>query len=395
VGRLCILADNEIHAMNILHSTDQHDRAKYGIAFAVNEIIAQTSPLLSPHGAVSLLSAAGADVDVPAGTSHFCSQANAAWSGRWRFVPHYRETCERVIRAQDIAVLHMHGVWTHPTFAANRAALRCGVPTVLTTHGHLMPWALRQPGRLGALRKKLYLKLMNKPLFQTISALHAITPPERDGLHELFPGKRIEVIPNAIDLVQFDRLAPSGPSGPIERYFLFVGRLHPGKGVDVLVDAFMRANISRDWRLIVVGPPEDAEYADRVRRAATSGERGSSIEWRGPVWDPAEKYALMRGAWAVVLPSHSEVISFVNLEASACCTPTITTPHTGLSDWEEGGGVLAEPDVASLRAAIEASTRWSETERDERGRASRGLVEQRYSTSATAPRWVELYSSLC
>ena len=381
--------------MNILNATDQHDRAKYGIAFAVNEIMAQTSAVLSPQGTVSLISTAGADLGVPAGTFHYSSQGSIGWSGRWRYTPDYQGTCERIIREQDIAVLHMHGVWTHPTFAANRAALRCGVPTVLTNHGHLMPWALRQPGRLGALRKQLYLRLMKDRLFQSISVLHAITPLERNGLHDLFPRKRIEVIPNSIDLAQLDRVASSEPVGANTRYILFVGRLHPGKGVDLLIEAFMHADISRDWRLVIVGPPEDAAYADQVRRAAAAGERGTLIEWRGPIWDPSEKYALMRGAWIVVVPSHSEVISFVNLEASACGTPTITTPHTGLSDWEDGGGVLTEADATSLGAAIEACTRWSEPERNQRGLASRRLVEQRYSTSATAPRWVELYRSLC
>ncbi len=135
--------------MNILNTTDQHDRAKYGIAFAVNEIMAQTSAVLSPQGAVSLMSTGNPDVEVPAGTLHYCSQPSTPWSGRWRYTPDYQEMCERIIREQEIAALHMHGVWTHPTFAANRAALRCGIPTVLTNHGQLMPWALRQPGRLG------------------------------------------------------------------------------------------------------------------------------------------------------------------------------------------------------------------------------------------------------
>jgi len=381
--------------MNILNTTDQHDRAKYGIAFAVNEIMAQTSAILSPQGTVSLMSTGNPDVEVPAGTLHHCSQPSTPWSGRWRYTPGYQDMCERIIREQEIAVLHMHGVWTHPTFAANRAALRCGIPTVLTNHGHLMPWALRQPGRLGALRKQVYLKLMREHLFQSISVLHAITSLDKNGLHALFPGKRIEVIPNSIDLAQLDSIAAPEPAAVNSRYFLFVGRLHPVKGVDLLIEAFMHADISRDWRLLIVGPPDDAAYADRLHRAAAASERGSLIEWRGPIWDPAEKYALMRGAWAAVVPSYSEVISFVNLEASACGTPTITTPHTGLSDWEEGGGMLAEPDVASLRLVMEACAQWSEGERNARGLASRRLVEQRYSTAATAPRWVELYRSLC
>jgi glycosyltransferase involved in cell wall biosynthesis len=382
--------------MNILHATDQHIHAKQGVAFAVNEIMAQTASALSSRGRVALVGAGPADLGVPEGTLHYQTQQSASWSGRWRYTPDYQPLCERIIREHGIDVVHMHGVWTHPTFAANRAALRCGVPTVLTSHAQLMPWALRQPSALGALKKQAYLRVMNGPLYRSISLLHAITVLERDVLHDLFPRRPVEVIPNSLDLAKIDLAADrAAPATDDTRYLLFVGRLHPQKGVELLVEAFARADLPRDWRLIIVGPPEDQAYADRVQRAASSSGRGGLIEWRGPIWDPAEKYALMRGAWAIVVPSHIEVVGMVNLEASACNTPSITTFATGLSDWAEGGGLLIETNADALTAALTACSRWSEHERTERGQASRKLVEQRYSTEATTPRWVELYRSLC
>jgi glycosyltransferase involved in cell wall biosynthesis len=103
----------------------------------------------------------------------------------------------------------------------------------------------------------------------------------------------------------------------------------------------------------------------------------------------------MRDAWVTVVPSHTEVISLVNLEASACLTPTITTTATGLTDWTEGGGLLIEPAVAALATALSQTARWSDQERWERGVASRRLVERRYSAKAVMPGWMELYRSLC
>ena len=381
--------------MNILNATDQHTHAKQGVAFAVNEIMAQTVGALSSQARVSLISAGNADVGVPQGANHYRSQPSVSWSGRWHYTPDYQALCRRIIRENRIDIVHLHGAWTHPTFAANRAALRCGVPTVLTNHGQLMPWALRQPGTLGALKKRAYLRLMKERLFQSVSVLHAITLLERDVLHSLFPRSRIEVIPNALDLAEIDRLAVPAPVRINSPYILFVGRLHPQKGVDLLIEAFGRAGIPCDWRLVVVGPPEDAAYASRLHRAAAASERGPAIDWLGAIWDDTEKYALMRGAWVTVVPSHSEVVAFVNLEASACCTPTITTFPTGLSDWTEGGGLLVEPTVEALTTALTECGRWSEGERNERGQASRRLVELRYSTAVTAARWVDLYRSLC
>ena len=379
--------------INILHATDRHTRATTGITFAVNEIIAQTSTMQG-QGNISLLSVGKTDMDLPAGTRHFCSKPSLPLSGPWRYAPGYAHLCRKVVDGQKIDALHIHGVWPYAIFAAHRAASRAGIPTVLTNHGQLTAWALRQPNWLGALRKRLYLALMADRLFKRISVLHAITPLDRESVHRLFSRSRIEVIPNSIDLGKLDRSAAEISSPSPAPYVLFVGRLHPVKGLDLLVEAFGRAALPRDWRLIIVGPEEVSDYAIFLRKMIAASPRANQIELRGPVWKAAEKYALMRNAWVTVVPSHTEVVSLVNLEASACRTPTITTRATGLFDWEEGGGVLVEPTITSIEEALSLSARWTDEERYQRGQASRQLVEQCYSTTATAPRWMELYRSL-
>jgi glycosyltransferase involved in cell wall biosynthesis len=390
-----VAEDRQTAEINILHATDRHDRVKAGIALAVNEIIAQTSAVLPPNSSEFLASVAGVDIDVPPGVRHVSSKSSLSLSGPWRYAPGYGRLCERIIHDHDINVVHLHGAWTYPIFAAHRAAQSQGIPTVLTNHGQFTPWAISQPNMFGALRKRLYLALMTGPLFHRITLLHAITPLDRAALHYLFPRSRIEIIPNSIDLAVLDKYADCMDSAPSAGpYVLFVGRLHPVKGLDLLVEGFGRADLPRDWRLILVGPEDDAKYAKRLRRAIASSPRANRIELRKPVWNPVEKYLLMRGAWITAVGSHTEVVSLVNLEASACGTPTITTRATGLFDWEEGGGLLMEPTVPSIAAALSTAGRWSQAEREQRGRASRKLVERRYSTKATAPQWLELYRSL-
>lgn len=379
-------------AMNILHATDRHNRATAGIANAANEVMAQTLAG-DARAAISLVSIGETDLPLPAGVRHFHTDRIFHASGPWRYAPEYQSLCERIVREENIEVVHIHGVWTHATYAAARAAERSGRPSVLTNHGQLTPWALTQPNRLGALRKKFYLALMRLRLFHRIAVFHAITPIDRDAIHGLLPHARIEMIPNSLDLAKLDQtklmMAPE-----MGKYILFVGRLHPIKGLDMLVEAFGQADLPRDWRLILAGPSDDDAYTSRLRATIDANPHAKQIELRGPVWDPAEKYALMRAAWAVVVPSFSEVISLVNLEAAACGTPSVTTRATGLFDWEDGGGVLVDPTIGSIAAGLSAVGRWSDQERQQRGRASRKLVEARYSTSTTAPRWTELYRSL-
>ena len=84
----------------------------------------------------------------------------------------------------------------------------------------------------------------------------------------------------------------------------------------------------------------------------------------------------------------------VNLEAAATGTPVITTHSTGLFDWEEGGGLLIHPEVEDLSCALRQVVSWDESERLERGRGLRQLVERRYSLEAVGPLWLALYAEL-
>ena len=379
--------------MNILYATDYHNRANSGITFAVNELAGQMQTELAPTGSVALLSIGESDVAVQPGVRHLTAQPSTGATRLWRFAPAYGAMCEDTVKQQNISVVHIHGIWMHPQFAAARAAQRLAIPTILTNHGGVQ-WALRQPGVIGATKKRLYMNLMKDILFRRITVQHAITQLDRDAIHAFFPHQRIEVIPNFVDVQTLDREIELVPGKKNDPYILFIGRLHPTKGIDMLIEAFTRAAIPRDWRLIIVGPTVDAPFEAKVRRMIAACPAADRIEIRAPVWEPAMKYALMRDARVTVLPSRTEVISLVNLESSACCTPTITTNATGLTDWTEGGGLLIEPSIGSLTAALSEAAQWSDQERKERGLASRRLVEKRYSARAVMPCWLDLYRTL-
>jgi glycosyltransferase involved in cell wall biosynthesis len=381
--------------MNILYATDFHNRANSGITFAINELAGQTMAGLSPHGTIHLLSIGASDVSVEPGVRHQSAKLSTGPARIWRFAPSYGPQCERTIKRENVSIVHIHGIWMYPQFAAAHAAQRSAIPTVLTHHGHVQ-WALHQPDLLGAAKKRLYMMLIKDRLFRRITVQHAITHQERDALCSFFRYQRIEVIPNFVNLETVDGHLRSVDRHENEPYVLYVGRLHPTKGIDILIEAFGRASIPRDLRLVVVGPTVDPAYADRLRRLIAASPRTDRIEMRGPVWDASEKYRLMRDAWVTVVPSprYSEVMTLVNLEASACATPTITTRATGLTDWSEGGGLLIGSSLNALTAALSEAVQWSDQERKQRGEASRRLIEKRYSARAVMPRWLDLYRSL-
>ena len=316
----------------------------------------------------------------------------------WRF-PRGLGSYLRQLSPPGGPVLHLHGVWMGFQWVAARQGYRQGAPVLLSPHGMLNRWHLRRLG-FKELRKLIYWRGVAYPAFRTIPLIHAVTPRERDELAAWFPGQKIEVIPNAIDLEAMDSLkAEAGGelSPPVdEPYLLFLGRLHPVKGIELLVAAFAKAlaGFNGKFRLLIAGPESDPAYLAHLKSLVRlSGEEGR-VTFLGPVFDPREKLSLYRHAWAFCTPSQSEVMGLVNLEAAAAETPVVTTHETGLDGWEEGGGVLVHPRVEALSTALKQVFSWSASERRDRGQKLRRLVEQRYSWPAVGPQWLELYSRL-
>jgi glycosyltransferase involved in cell wall biosynthesis len=316
----------------------------------------------------------------------------------WRF-PRGLKSYLQLLSQSSGPILHLHGVWMGFQWVAARVAYRQSTPVLLSPHGMLNSWHLKQRG-FNTLRKLIYWRTVAYAAFRHIPLIHAVTPRERDELAQWFPGQGIKVIPNAIDVEALDNLRsnPENNSSPVidEPYLLFLGRLHPVKGIDLLIQAFAKGiqGINRKFRLIIAGPSSDPAYSAKLQSLVNLLGVEGQVTFLGPVVGPQKKLYLYRHAWAFCAPSHTEVMGLVNLEAASAELPVITTHETGLCGWEEGGGLLVHPQVEELSRALIKVFSWSDHERQDRGQKLRQLVERRYSWQAVGPQWLELYSSL-
>jgi glycosyltransferase involved in cell wall biosynthesis len=360
-------------------------------------MILQLSRYLASQGsATTILTAEGRVSLVPSDVNlvEFPLKARGVW--RWpQGLKSYLQQLPR-LRGQ---ILHLHGVWMGFQWVAARVASAQKAPVLLSPHGMLNRWHLRHLG-FKELRKLIYWRCVAYPAFRPIPLIHAVTPRERDELATWLPGQTIQVIPNAIDLEALDSLgAKAGEEfSPVvdEPYLLFLGRLHPVKGIELLISAFARAlaGANGKFRLLIVGPESDPVYAAHLKSLVRLSGVEEQITFLGPVFGPQEKFSLYRHAWAFCAPSQTEVMGLVNLEAASAEVPVVTTHETGLCGWEEGGGLLVHPQLEALSRALQQVFSWSESERQERGQKLRQLVERRYSWQAVGPQWLELYASL-
>ena len=182
-------------------------------------------------------------------------------------------------KAASFDLIHIHEVWHYPGYVAFRAASKHKLPCVLTIHGELSEWGLRQK----ALKKQIYRLILLDRMLRNVSALHAVTHSEKEQVVKLGyenPGSRSSK--RDLKPAQFDALPdPVGfytaffPALKGKRVILFLGRLHPKKGLDILAQsfldyspAFLRMPYCWSWDLISLVPGKKMESILGFRRSA-------------------------------------------------------------------------------------------------------------------------------
>lgn len=280
---------------------------------------------------------------------------------------------------------HIHGIWMYPQYIASKISYETNKPYLITPHGMLEPWLWEN----GTSKKKIYFNLMIKKYFSHANTLHAITLDEKDNLYKLFGHKSIEVIPNSISYTEIDSYNIKRHA--YEKYILFVGRLHPKKGIDLLIKAFSNLK-NTTMKLNIAGPIN--EYKSELDKLVKNLGIENRVEFLGMVTGQ-EKFQLFKNAWVFVAPSFSEVVGMVNLEAGILGTPVITTYQTGLyKEWNDNGGILINPNIEELYNALNEAVSWSDEERNDRGKSLKNFIIENYSWEKNILTWIDLYKDL-
>lgn len=359
------------------------------------EVIRQMTKYLAGQGLPSTILASGSAKAAAAREVGLEEFPVLTGGQAWRYPAGMAKYLQKLPQGSP-AVLHLHGVWFAPQWLAARTAMKNAIPAILSPHGQFTTWQWRK-APLRRIKKLIYWYTMAYPTFKHLTVIQAGTVVERDELARDFPGQRLEVIPNALNLEEIDRLIAESKGRPAPHldspYLLFLGRLDPQKGVDLLIEAFARVIKGRDFRLALVGTDSNPDYAARLRTMVQQARLEKQVIFLGPVFG-SRKWRLYQDAWACCLPSRSEGMSMTSLEVAAAGAPLLTTHESGVSDWGGNGGLLVHAGVEELARALDQVFSWGDQERQERGRRLRQLIERRYSWEALGPQWLSLYKEL-
>ena len=301
-------------------------------------------------------------------------------------------------------IVHIHGIWEDIQHQAAAIARELCKPYIIRPCGMLDPWSLTYHRA----RKRLGLAVRVRRDLQEAAALHFTAESERDLTKPLQLRCPAIIVPNGLDFDQYRSLPARGsfrgryPQIGNRPVVLFLSRIHPKKGLDILLPAFAQASAEIEKSggganarpmLIVAGSDCDG-YETDVKALAEKLQIGQDVLFVGPLYN-ADKIAAYVDADLFCLPSYQENFGNVLIESLAAGTPVLISDQVNIYreiqaaqvGWVEPTGVSAFAD-ALVRILTHAEER-----RAAAGRAH-NFVWSRYDWNQIAWAWAEHYQAL-
>jgi glycosyltransferase involved in cell wall biosynthesis len=308
------------------------------------------------------------------------------------FTPAMLPVLRRSIGQFDIA--HTHLPFIFPTLAVARAATQQGIPFCYHQRGVFDP--ARMAYRSG--KKALYFRAIEARYAARASRLFALTRAEADSYRNLGLTNPISQVPNGVDAQAFaraprpERLEAVGVAAG-DRVVLFLGRLHPTKGVDALLQAFIQIGDEfPSAKLVLAGPDELGVRESHLRRVHAAG-LGERVLIPGSVTGQA-KMDLLKRADVFCLPSHAEGFSMAILEAMAASTAVLISAGCHFPEAvTAGAGLETEIDADSIAAGLTRLLSNPELTAH-MGRRGQSLVSREYDWDGVVTSFETIYGEI-
>jgi poly(glycerol-phosphate) alpha-glucosyltransferase len=261
----------------------------------------------------------------------------------------YSSKLRAILRESQADLLHVHGIWLNRQWAALQWQKRTGKPVVISPH--------------------------------------ALCQSEADSIRAYGLKTPIAIIPNGVELPSLQTSSPNSQTH--KKQLLFLGRIHPKKGLAELISGWEKSAL-KGWDLIIVGWDDGNHLAGLQQQADDLGV-GDSISFPGPQYGE-EKEALLRNADAFILPSFSEGLPMSVLEAWSYGLPVVMTDFCNLPEGFSAGAALRiEPNIESIAQGLAQLDSMSETDLSAMGTHGRTLVERSFTWDKIAQDMKAVY----
>ncbi|MEW6344637.1 MAG: glycosyltransferase [Paraburkholderia sp.] len=265
--------------------------------------------------------------------------------------------------AAEFDAVIVNGLWQYPSYATWKALRHSGVPYYVFPHGMLDPW-FKRTYPLKHLKKCLYWPWAEYRVLRDATRVLFTAEEERILARQSFRLYRAKE-----EVVAFGTNRPPAdathlraafhaaqPALRDRRLLLFLGRIHPKKGCDLLLKAFATLCESDTSMHLVMAGPDNSEWTPALKSLANELGIAQRVTWTGMLQGD-EKWGAFYASDAFVLPSHQENFGIAVAEALACGLPALISDKVNICREVEaqGAGFIAPDSVEGTLANL---TRW-------------------------------------
>lgn len=288
------------------------------------------------------------------------------------------------------ALVHIHGIWEPHCAVLARCARRLRKPYIVSAHGMLERWALRNKWW----KKRPYALLVERGNLRRAACLRAVTRAEVEDYRRWGLRAPVAVIPHGVE-VRSD-ITPEVFHGRFpelrgRRLVLFLGRIHYKKGVDLLCQAWAPVCERFPEAHLVLAGPDFENTQDSVEALIAALGIRHRVTFTGMLAGDL-KWSALAAAELFVLPSRSEGLPVAVLEAMGMGKPVIVTRQCNLPEVDERQcGIVIEPQVRQLEAALHQMLSVPSGEIMRMGENGKRLVSERYNWRAVGRQMARVY----
>jgi glycosyltransferase involved in cell wall biosynthesis len=279
--------------------------------------------------------------------------------GKYAYTPKLRKWLRAHGSNFDAWILN--GLWQFQGVGASRVARELGIPYFVYPHGMLDPWN-RRANPIKYVKKFLYWLLAERAMLEHAKRVLFTSKEESILARRYFPAAKWR------DLVVGNGIAepPTLNEGHEDRFrekhsilahqgiLLFLSRIHPKKGIDVLLRTFASMDRLRTENVLVIAGTGEEAHVQSLKELTSSLGLDESVRWVGPLYEQS-KWEAFSAADLFVLPSHQENFGIAVAEALAVGTPVCTTTGVNIYKLIEQyeAGIVCRDNETDLRTALE------------------------------------------
>lgn len=306
------------------------------------------------------------------------------WDGKTPFG--YSRNIAEYLNRTNYDLYHTNGLWMYCNHITSSVARNKNKPYIITPHGMLYPQALVR----SAWKKRLMMRLCFNKDISEACCIHVTCMQEMKYFRDLGYRNPVAVIANPVSIPVYLNDICSLRS---KKRIAFLGRLHPRKKVNVLIEAWASlGNFTQNAELYIMGKGDESYEADLKRLVQKLGL--TNVVFTGFV-NGREKFEKLASLNALFVPSDFENFGMIITEALIVKTPVMASLGT---PWEELNshhcGWWVNNDIQTLTQTIEKALTLSDDELEAMGERGRQLVIEKYSDIQVATQMKQLYEWL-